>query len=311
MAAVNLNTLQAASVLVVGASGFLGRPLTRALAELGAHVVAASRSIDPSGEAAGVTWRRCDASDPEQVAAVFREVQPEIVYHLTSDSRGGREFALIPDSIRNDVIATTNVLAEATRCKVRRIVMTGSFEEPKGSAGDAVPSSPYAAAKWTSCAYARMFAALYGLPVTVLRLMMTYGPGQKDYKVIPYTIKALLAGETARLASGERLLDWVYVDDVTDAFLRAGAAGTTDGRSIDIGTGQAVRLRDVLSLVAELVERPHLLAFGDVPDRAMERQEVADPRAAMEQLGWSATISLREGLFRTVETYRAQGLALE
>jgi len=237
---------------------------------------------------------------------VFREVQPEIVFHLTSDSRGGRDLSLIPDSIRNDIVATTNVLAEAVRCNVKRFVMTGSLEEPTGSAADAVPSSPYAAAKWASCGYARMIAALHDLPVTVLRLMMTYGPGQKDNKVVPYTIRTILAGETAQLASGMRMLDWVYVDDVTDAFLRAGVAPSTGGRAIEIGTGRLVRLRDLLGLVGELLGRPDLLAFGAMPERPMEREAAADPTDAFQTLGWRAGTSLRDGLLQTIDAYRAR-----
>ena len=314
MEPIDLGRLRGRTLLVVGASGFLGRHLVRALGERDARVVGVSRSPPLSPPAPGnVLWRRCDASDPDQVADLFREVRPDVVYHLTSDSRGGRDLDLIRDSLRNDVVATANVLTEAVRCGVGRVVMTGSLEEPKGGAGDAVPSSPYASAKWASCVYARMFAVLYGLPVTVLRLMMTYGPGQKDYKVVPYTIRALLAGETARLAGGGRRLDWVYVDDVIEAFLRAGVAPVGGAGAIDIGTGQAVRLRDLLALVGELVGRPDLLAFGDVPDRAMEREEVADPRAAMETLGWRATTSLRHGLLRTIEACRgpADGPALD
>lgn len=300
----DLSQLQGKTVLVVGARGFLGQHLVTALTRFEARVVGVSRGA-PTAQAGpnGVEWRRCDASDPDQVSAVFRDARPDIVYNLTSDSQGGRDVSLVRDSVRNDVVATTNVLVEAVRHHVKRVVIPGSLEEPRGNAADAVPASPYAAAKWVSSSYARMFSALYGLPITILRLMMTYGPGQKDYKVIPYTIRTLLAGETARLASGERMLDWVYVDDVTDAFLRAGVCPVTELKAIDIGTGQAVRLRDLLSLVGELVGRSDLLSFGDVADRPMEREEVANTSDALLKLGWSSRTSLREGLMRTIEAY--------
>lgn len=293
-------------VLVVGANGFLGRHLVRSLAGCGARVTAVSRSVEQMGVTPDpVDWRRCDASDPDQVSAAFREVRPELVYQLTSDSRGGRELALVSDSIRNDVLATTTVLTEAVRWNVARVVMTGSQEEPEGSVRDAVPASPYAAAKSISGLYARMFAALYDLPVTVLRLAMTYGPGQKDYKVIPYTIRCLLAERIAELGSGERMLDWVYVDDVTDAFVRAGVVATAGSCAIDIGTGRVTRLRDVLTMIGSLMGRPDLLAFGAAPDRKMEREIIADPRGAAAILGWSAQTALRDGLQRTIDSYAA------
>lgn len=307
MSNVDTTAFRGRAVLVVGASGFLGRHLVRSLAALGARVTAVSRNVAPATEPADlVVWRRCDASDPDAVHALFCDVRPELVYHLTSDSRGGQDLALLSGSVRNDVLATTAVLTEAVRWNVARVVMTGSLEEPEGSAREVVPASPYAAAKMVSGLYARMFAALYALPVTVLRLMMTYGPGQKDYKVVPYTICRLLAGQRAELGSGERMLDWVYVDDVTDAFVRAGVVTVAERGAIDIGTGTATRLRDVVTLIGSLVGRPELLAFGAAPDRRMEREAIADPRAAAHLLGWSARTALRDGLERTIAAYAAE-----
>ena len=159
--------------------------------------------------------------------------------------------------------------------------MTGTFEEPTG---EATPSSPYAAAKWASCGYARMISALHGLPVVVLRLTMTYGPGQKTQKVIPYTILSLLRGETARLSSATRAIDLVYVDDVVEALVRAAAAPHLDAQSIDIGSGRLVRLGDCLSLIGDLLQRSDLLDFGAVEDRVMEREYAASASEAAQRL---------------------------
>ncbi|WP_148213503.1 NAD-dependent epimerase/dehydratase family protein [Rhodospirillum centenum] len=302
---IDVSALRGRRVLVIGASGFLGAHLVTRLGRLGAQVWGMSRSPwRPGLPAEPAGWWPCDASVPERLAEAFAHIRPEIVYHLTSDSRGGREVDLIGESIRNDVIATVNVLVEATRRGVDRLVLAASLEEPTGEAGEAVPSSPYAAAKWTTAGYARMMAALHGLPVTVLRLMMTYGPGQKEYKVIPASLLALLRGEPARLGSGLRPVDWVFVDDVTDAFLRAGLAPYTGADSIDIGTGRLVTLRDCLTLAGEMLGRSDLLHFGALPDRPLEMIRAADTGPALERLGWRPTTTLAEGLTRTIGHYR-------
>lgn len=299
---IDFQDLRGRRVMVIGASGFLGAHVARRLDGLGARVFALSRSVPELG--GGITSHRCDASDEGQVRAAFAEIRPDVVYHLTSDSRGGREVELIPDSLRNDVAATLNVLLEAHRQKTPRIVLTASMEEPMGDAGTAVPSSPYAAAKWVTAGYARMLAALHGLPVVVLRLMMTFGPGQKDYKVIPATIRALLRGEPMTLSSGVRPVDWVYVDDVTDAFVRAALVQGVGAESIDIGTGRLATVRDVATLVGEVTGRPDLLRFGALGDRQMEMVRAADTGPAERLLGWKATTDLRDGLAKTVEWYR-------
>lgn len=76
---------------------------------------------------------------------------------------------------------------------------------------------------------------LYETPVVSLRSFMAYGPGQNPTKVIPYTILSLLQGEAPRLSSGERALDWVYVEDVIDAYLAAATRSGIEGRTLDLG----------------------------------------------------------------------------
>jgi nucleoside-diphosphate-sugar epimerase len=294
--------LERRKVVIIGATGFIGSHLASALARHGADVVCVSRNIRgrhlPSGR--NMTWKECDASIIEDVRRLFEEVQPEIVYHLTSDSKGGREIAIVPDSVRNDVIAGTNVLVEATRIGKVRVVLAGSFEEP--SRDDDFPCSPYAAAKSTITSYGRMISALGGLEVSILRLMMTYGPRQKSNKVLPYVINRLKAGQIAEVGSGSRMLDWVYVDDVVDAFLRVGSLPWTGSEPIDIGTGSLMRLRDSIETIGKLMGRSDLLRFGAINDRVLEREETADVETALQKLGWRASTSFRNGIRATIDS---------
>src|SRR4029077_6995868 len=111
-----------------------------------------------------------------------------------------------------------NLLLTAVEHPVDRFITTASLEE--STAGEP-PNCPYAAAKMSSVAYARMFYLLYHVPVVILRPFMTYGPDQPVTKVISYMIQSLLKGEAPNLSSGERMIDWVYIDDVIDGFLAA------------------------------------------------------------------------------------------
>lgn len=83
-----------------------------------------------------------------------------------------------------------------------------------------------------------MFHALYKVPVTLARLFMVYGPGQKDLKkLVPYVILARLQGEDVKLSSGTRPVDWVYVDDVVEGLVRMSRQAGVAGQRIDLGTG--------------------------------------------------------------------------
>lgn len=290
-------------ILVVGASGFIGRPLVRRLANLDAEVTAVSRN--PVAEPDDAQWIAGDASDAAQMARLFEQARPDIVYILTSDSRGGPDLDFVQASVQNDVTATINILVEATRHKCRHVVMTGSLDEPDGTARNATPSTPYAAAKWVIGGYARMFMRLYATPISILRPMMTYGPGQKGHKIIPSIIRALLQNQTAQLGSGKRLVDWVYIDDVVEAFVRMAACTALNG-TIDLGSGKLVSIRDCALLIGGFIGRSHLLEFDPSRDRPYEEVKAADTHLAAERLDWRATTPLHDGLKMTIAALESQ-----
>ena len=145
------------------------------------------------------------------------------------------------------------------------------------------------------------------LPVVHLRIFMVYGPGQRDLgKLVPYVTTSLLRGETPELSSGDREIDWIYVDDVVDAFLAAAVAPGGEGASLDIGSGELVSVHTLVAHLRRLVGGEVQPRFGALPDRRLERVRVADPAGAATAIGWRHRTSLQEGLARTVEFYRAR-----
>lgn len=289
-------------ILVTGAQGFLGWPLVLSLRAAGAEVHAVTRR-DVAAAPPGPVWWHADVASGEAVRRILDEVAPHVVYHLTSAGRGGRELELVDATVRDDLLATIDLLSAAAKRSPERLVVTGSMEEPLEEK-DAVPSSPYAAAKWASCGYARMFHALYDLPVVILRPFMTYGPGQKDFKLIPYVIRGLLSGEVPRVGSGSRPVDWVYLDDMIDAFVRAGLVDSAIGETLELGSGELTTVREVVEMLYAIVGAEGEPAFGSAPDRALEVVRAADTSEAAATLGWRAATSLEDGLRKTVEWYR-------
>jgi UDP-glucose 4-epimerase len=295
----------AGRVLVTGATGFLGAGLVRRLADAAAEVHALSRR--PPDGTGRVRWWRGDVEDEGTVRRLFHDVRPEVVFHLAGDAIGRREREWVGPLLRAHVLGTVNVLDAAVDTEVRRVVMTASMEEPEPTDGWARPSSPYAAAKWASSGYARMFQALYGAPVVLLRVFMVYGPGRQDLrKLIPHVALTLLAGEAPQLSSGGRQVDWVYLDDVVDALLAAAEAGPeAEGTTIDVGSGHLISIRDLVGEIVRIVGTDLEPRFGSLPERAMEQVRAADPRQAWTTLGWEPRTPLPEGLRRTIDWYRS------
>jgi UDP-glucose 4-epimerase len=291
-------------VLVTGASGFIGARLCERAGELGALVHGVSRRPPPDRSAA-VRWEHLDLTEEAAVRALVKRIQPEIMLNLASEVSGYRSADAVLPMLHANLVAAVNVMLACHETGCPRLVLAGSMEEPDFGDPDAVAQSPYAAAKWAALTYARMFRTLYELPVVHLRIFMVYGPGQRDLrKLVPYVTTSLLRGEAPELMSGDREVDWVYVDDVVDAFLAAAVAPGADAAPLDIGSGTLVTVRDVVAHLRRLVGESIEPAFGALPARRLERVRVADPATAAAAIGWRPRTSLEDGLARTVEYYR-------
>lgn len=299
------NSLQGQKILVTGASGFLGMNLCRRLSGCGANVTGISRSPEPV-ESHCRQWLRADMSDIDAVQDAFTTAEPQIIFHLSGHGVGSPDLEHVLPTFRNDLLTTVNVLTVAAKKQVRRFIMAASLEEPQPGATDALPSTPYAAAKWASSSYAKMFHRLYGTPVVITRPMMAYGPGQKSHKLIPYVICSLLKGQSPKLSSGNRGADWVYVSDVSDGMLAAAVTPGVEGCSFDLGSGTLVTIRDLVEQIAEIIANGVVPQFGALPDRPMEKVRIANIAEPAEKLGWKQSTPLRAGLEQTIEWYRKE-----
>ncbi|MFB9717487.1 NAD-dependent epimerase/dehydratase family protein [Planobispora longispora] len=287
---------------MTGAGGFIGSHLTRRLHLLGADVHAVSRHPRDSGY--GEKWHPVDLCDAGATAALVETVRPEVVFHLAGEVNGARDPGIVAPTLHNNLGSTVNVLAAVTEIPGARVLLTGSSEEPRPGNGHAAPSSPYAMAKWAATGYAELFHRLWDAPVTVLRPTMVYGPAQRDAsKVIPHVTLSLLAGRSPGLTSGTKLADWIYVDDVVDAFLTAAVADDTIGRVLDIGTGTKTSVRQVVELLFQIVGSPLRPRFGVIADRPGDIPQAADIALAADLLGWRPAVDLKDGLQRTVAWY--------
>jgi UDP-glucose 4-epimerase len=294
------------TVLLTGATGFIGGATARRLREAGATVHGLSRRPPADGDTCD-RWWPIDITEITAVRGVLAAVRPEIVFHLAGLSSGSRALDMVLRMVHVNLVGAVNLLVAATERPVARLVFAGSLEEPSPDGAWPVPASPYAAAKLGAGAYMRMFHALYGTPALWLRLFMVYGPAQPDVqKLIPYVTLSLLRGEAPALSSGTRLVDWVYIDDVVEGLMAAAVAEGLEGRTLDVGSGELVAVREVVAELERLVNPRVLPRFCAIPERPMEQVRVADAAATAALLGWRPRTPLKEGLAKTVDFYRRQ-----
>lgn len=296
-----MSELEAGEVLVTGATGFIGRALCRALAERGVRVHALSRS---GGRPPGaLSSSACDVSQTERLGRIVQTLRPRVVFHLAGHATGSRLPSVVLSTFQSKLAGAVNLLLACQSLPETRIVLAGSLEEPDAS--DPVPVSPYAAASAAAASYGALFHALYGQTVVHARLFMVYGPGDpNEERLVPYTIRRLLAGASPALGAGDRPVDWIYVDDVVRGLIALGADRSIRSGSFDLGTGVAHTIREVALRIAAGVGSATSIEFGARPEPERQRRRLADLAATRRRLDWAPAVSLDEGLARTIAWMR-------
>ena len=296
-------TLTGQVALVTGATGFIGSHLCERLLANGNEVHAVSRR-NQSGARKGVRWWQADLAEMADVRKLLNGSKPDLIFHLASQVSGSRDLSMVESTFHNNLMTTVNLLTVATELACRRIVLTGSLEEPDAGDPDNTPSSPYSITKWASSAYGRMFYALYQLPVVILRLFMVYGPAQSDLrKIVPYVILSALRGEAPKLTSGVRPIDWIYIDDVVEGLCLAADAKDIEGSTLDIGSGNLVPIRTVVEKLIHITGSKVVPLFGALADRPLEQVRIADAANSYAKIGWRPRTCIEVGLELTVNWY--------
>jgi len=298
------NQLRGRRAFVTGASGFIGRHLCRRLLDEGVEVHALSRARQGHNDD-GIHWSKGDLVDFPGTGQLIKKVKPDLIFNLAGYPVAARDVQQVRPSLFSNLVGTVSLLTAATEVGCSKVVLTGSLEEPETYEPQGFASSPYAVSKWACSTYARMFHALYHLPVMTARVFMVYGPGQQDVsKLVPYVIRSLQGNESPRITSGSRQIDWIYVSDVVEGFLALATADGMDGKSADLGSGNLISTQDLVIRIASLMGSSLQPTLGAVPDRPLEQVRVADVAHTYNTINWRPVVSLNDGLQRTIDFFR-------
>jgi UDP-glucose 4-epimerase len=300
-------------VLVTGATGFIGRHLVKRLVESGAEVTAMARTGEDVSALGDVRVARADLRDRETLVRLA-EGKPEVVLHLAGYSLVGESFRQIEPAfdlnargtaLLLDALPDVGAFVYASTCQL----YDTDGGVPHRETSPLAPVSPYAISKLAGELSCR--AAARGrrgrTRVVVLRLFNVFGPGQLPPAVVPQLLQNFLSGEPVLTTSGEQTRDFVYVDDVVEAFVAAGAHGSPIDTPINLCSGREVAIRDLARQIAKLTGGEDRLHVGALPPRPNDvARSFGDGTSAAELLGWRPRIPLEEGLARTVAHAQAE-----
>lgn len=320
-------------ILVTGGAGFIGSAVVRHAVRAGHSVVnldaltyaANLANVAPVANSPLYVFEHADIRDRAAVDHILASHEPDAIMHLAAESHVDRSIDGPADFIETNITGTFNLLEAAREHWVRRGRPDGfrfhhvSTDEVYGSLGEVgqfteetpyAPNSPYSASKAASDHLVRAWHETYGLPVLVTNCSNNYGPYHFPEKLIPVVILRALAGEPIPVyGTGENVRDWLYVEDHADALLTVLAKGEI-GRTYNIGGENERRNIDLVQTICTILDekRPKPKPYADqirfVTDRpGHDLRYAIDPTRIRTELGWRPSVTVEEGLARTVQWY--------
>lgn len=264
-------------------------------------------------EDVSVRTRAVDLRDPDAVAAVVRDTRPDRIFHLAAS--GAYSWQRDARSIfETNVLGTVALVEAAMASQFDVLVHAGSsseygFKDHAPSENELLePNSDYAVAKAAATMFCRHTADAAGRRLVTLRLYSVYGPWEDPRRFVPTLIEHGLRGELPPLVTPETARDFVYVDDVVEAFVLA-AERAPAGAVYNVGTGRQTTVSELVELAREELGIDAAPAWGTEPARTWDTAVwVSDPTRIRDDLGWSASTPIREGFLRTLEWQRARSV---
>ena len=318
---------------VTGGAGFIGSAVVRHAVRAGHSVVnldaltyaACLDNVAGVSNAPGYVFEQADIRDRAALDRIFAAHQPDAVMHLAAESHVDRSIDGPADFIDTNITGTFNMLEAARTYWVGRDKPDDfrfhhiSTDEVFGSLGAEgqfteetpyAPNSPYSASKAASDHLVRAWHETYGLPVVMTNCSNNYGPFHFPEKLIPVVILKALAGQPIPVyGKGENVRDWLYVEDHADALLTVVRRGQV-GRSYNIGGENEARNIDIVRMICAILDtkRPKAAPYADqiafVTDRPGHDMRYAiDPKRIRDELGWRPSVTLEQGLERTVQWF--------
>lgn len=306
--------------VVTGGAGFIGANLVDRLVDEGAAVLVVDdlssgtlARLGASRRRGEVTMHQLDVRAPE-LADVVAKFAPDVVFHLAAqiDVRASVADPVFDADV--NVLGTINLLEAVRRAGTPRLVFAssggatfGATERiPTPESAPRRPESPYGVAKKVVDDYLDYYHRMHGLDYVSLGFANVYGPGQDptgEAGVVAIFISDLLAGRTATIfGDGRQTRDFVFVEDVTDACLRAALTG--GNRYLNIGTGIETTVVDLHARVARAVGVVTSARFA-APRPGEQQRSCLDASAAGKHLGWEPWTTLDDGLRLTVDWFRS------
>lgn len=299
-------------VLVTGASGFIGKQALPLLLEQGYDVHAVSSKHQP--EITGMTWHQTNLLKAEERAVLIHTVQPTHVLHLAWITTPGTG---LNSQINMEWLEASIDLLSICKGYTRRFVGIGSGLEYGGYPAlydeyttPLLPNTLYGKAK-VACGQAVMsMNGKENMETAWARVFSVYGPHDRKQRLVPLFIRSLLKGEQATCTHADITRDYLYVRDAASALVTL-LDGQVTG-PVNIASGQAVSVLEVVEMIARQLRADHLVQFSITPPRENEQfSMIAACNRLFEEVQWRPSFTLEKGIADTIQWWRDADAAFQ
>ncbi len=320
-------------IVVTGGAGFIGSAVIRQAIRDGHSVVnldaltyaACIGNVAEVADSSAYAFEHVDIRNRAELDRVFMAHEPDAIMHLAAESHVDRSIDGPGEFIETNITGTYNLLEAARRYWINKAKPESfrfhhvSTDEVFGSLGETgmfeedtpyQPNSPYSASKAASDHLVRAWRETYGLPMVLTNCSNNYGPYQFPEKLIPVVILNALSNKPIPIyGAGINVRDWLYVEDHADALLTV-LTKAEEGARYNIGGENEIRNIDLVHIICDLLDemRPSNAAYKDlityVTDRpGHDARYAIDPSLIRAELGWKPSVTIEQGMRKTVEWY--------
>lgn len=308
-----MNTNDKKKVFITGAAGFVGATLTKYLVykKYRVHILIKKESN---------LWRLTDVktkihphfgnlSNFKNLKRLLQEINPNYIFHLAA--HGTYPFQTNADEmIKTNILGTYNLLEATKDILYECFINVGSSSEygfknkPMKETDLIKPVSFYAATKASATLMCQVFSQQFNKPIITFRLFSVYGPYEESTRLIPVAIKAALRKKVLKLTAGKQRRDFIYIDDVTQAFRKAMIEKNINGEIFNIGTGKQYTNLKIARVIQKCSSHELKIDIGGFQPRSWDTNFwVANISKTKSLLNWEPKYTLEEGLSKTYKWF--------
>ena len=291
-------------VVITGASGFIGKPLTESLSELGHDVLAIARKIPKSSNSTKIFWLEADLSSSSTYKNSIKEFYPEVIIHLAWQDIP--DFSLEKSQLNlNQSKEFLSFIASIKSCK--KLLIPGScleYSNPKGECletDQALPSNDFTRAKHSLRLWVELLCNEESISLAWFRVFYVYGPGQRTESLIPTILTQLKKGRLPNINTPQNSNDFVFIDDVVNAFIIATNTRFVSG-IYNLGSGMSTSVLDVCRYAEEIVLNSTALSESleaESQAKSLNMNFWAGIAATKKSFNWSPKINILDGIKQT------------